>query len=720
MKSWWVWILVCAICLPAAFAVQYDGSLVEQYDVMPEDLNAAINVVYLIEENIVDGAVIVDIVPQPGSVTYNDVSHIQSESITGNFQSYLLHWNAVGGAGDINDPNFPIIFPQPIVGVIVTSARLNTTDAIYGLGDYPQNSMRGLELNVAEWIRINGNELEFRFQDDELLTDTFDQVRILTGATGSGGPPGGGNGGDSLFCPIDQVIVRLYQENNTHVALPAYTNLPEKICYTDVFGATYETQFLPGQGVPHHICTGDNLVLRLSHGHNAHAQAPDYTGEQYPVDVCFGDMVCQTRQGSCDEGEHAFLSMSGLTNAHVSADPDYYDTKLCCTSVNQGCPTGFCKHPDTNLCYFGGSPPTSFSFAYFNNTHHMCQGGEWLPQVHYDPFKRHAGYCEQDSQCFWHWTGIPGDPETKCIDSGDKIGPYICQQGNWSSSAKILGETLEQVFSELQVQNTDYTMLCGTPTDVLNFIDTNNAPPPSQLSSFLGGPGYACQLGATPVTEHCVHRACALQYNYGGNSHSVILGFTIEDGMTQSDFENAFGVTCNGSTCAGEYGHYLFFADAGFLLYVPYDNSGFATLLSWINNMFNTWLVGPLFGAFNLLFGSNVGEQLQSGDSLYDTFYRARFGTGSSQFIVDATKDQRYSHLEASSMTSVVVRYSGNDVDFVCNQVARANERFGEDAYVCELDGDAVIVYGERIGSSSSVAIDNWLALTAQLRPRQP
>jgi len=119
----------------------------------------------------------------------------------------------------------------------------------------------------------------------------------------------------------NQIIISLYDLNDSHGTLWNDSNYGYKICYTDVFGVNYT-------GVNSHLCNGNNTILKLSNYTNAHAESSSLN--DYNTNVCFGDMSC-TLRASCLTNESLILSLSNYTNAHLAVGNfASYNNKLCC------------------------------------------------------------------------------------------------------------------------------------------------------------------------------------------------------------------------------------------------------------------------------------------------------------------------------------------------------------------------------------------------------
>ncbi len=126
-------------------------------------------------------------------------------------------------------------------------------------------------------------------------------------------------------CTDNQRILRISDISNAHGEVyNGAGNYGTQICFPSLF---------PGYpvGPNPHDCTGTNLVLRLSDYTNAHAQTPDYTGINYPRNVCYGDLICVSSTSACPSGQTEVVSLSADTNAHLgTAGSSNYNTRICC------------------------------------------------------------------------------------------------------------------------------------------------------------------------------------------------------------------------------------------------------------------------------------------------------------------------------------------------------------------------------------------------------
>ena len=127
-------------------------------------------------------------------------------------------------------------------------------------------------------------------------------------------------GGDS------QLILKLSSETNAHGEVwNGSGNYPIEICYDEIFGVSYT-------GANPHSCTATNTILKLSNTTNAHAEVK--TLSNYDTKICYGDLSCVSGT-SCSPEYTPVLSLSSLTNAHLSSNSNY-PVKICCKAGAPG------------------------------------------------------------------------------------------------------------------------------------------------------------------------------------------------------------------------------------------------------------------------------------------------------------------------------------------------------------------------------------------------
>jgi cysteine-rich repeat protein len=136
---------------------------------------------------------------------------------------------------------------------------------------------------------------------------------------------GNQNDGDgcSSTCQIEsQPILRLSAFTGAFAQTADFTNYPIIIDYVTLFGSAYV-------GDNPYLCTGSNEIVRLS---SETASLGSNITSDYPIPVCFGDLVCQHKFGSCnvDAGETFLFSMSANQSGLFSIF-DTYDVSVCCS-----------------------------------------------------------------------------------------------------------------------------------------------------------------------------------------------------------------------------------------------------------------------------------------------------------------------------------------------------------------------------------------------------
>lgn len=127
-------------------------------------------------------------------------------------------------------------------------------------------------------------------------------------------------------CAEDQIIFKLSGNTNAHAEVYSGENYPVSVCYNEIFGKLGGGDRDCGAG-------DESLVLRLSSNSNAHAEDPMLSN--YDIKVCYTGLRCSLKQ-SCSAGEKLVVGLSGATNAHleISASGSYSGT-LCCSEGSQ-------------------------------------------------------------------------------------------------------------------------------------------------------------------------------------------------------------------------------------------------------------------------------------------------------------------------------------------------------------------------------------------------
>jgi len=250
----------------------------------------------------------------------------------------------------------------------------------------------------------------------------------------------------------DQTILTLAGTNNTHGALWNDTNYLVKIQYNTIFGSSYT-----GIGDPH-ACSANNgnLVLRLSSDTNAHAENKSLNN--YQTKVCYGDLSCTLRTGSCQGSERLVVSLSSTTNAHLANDSSYAN-KLCCMSASTGfagcaagtllCTNGLCSNSTT--CAGNGGFPS-------NNSNGICETGESC-NARDCAFQTDSCRSDLDLVCFSGWCQpriCSGTTPQRCNDGTCQANAAACSNrgGTYANQAPFVNITNPLVGQIYYIGNT--------------------------------------------------------------------------------------------------------------------------------------------------------------------------------------------------------------------------------------------------------------------------
>ena len=186
-------------------------------------------------------------------------------------------------------------------------------------------------------------------------------------------------------CTGDDIILKLSATTNAHGEVwngaGGYT---VNVCYNDLFGPY-------GGPLSRRTCTGSNLVVRLYSDTNAHGESPILSPANYLTNVCYGDLSCYLSPANipCVPGNTTVVSLSGTTNAHLSSldsGSGGYMYNVCCAPTTGGpIPVnGQCASPalfPTVNCTSG-----TFANPTENSTHYLwqCQGSVSPPGITVD------------------------------------------------------------------------------------------------------------------------------------------------------------------------------------------------------------------------------------------------------------------------------------------------------------------------------------------------
>jgi len=130
------------------------------------------------------------------------------------------------------------------------------------------------------------------------------------------------NGGPCI--DLSDTILFLSSSTNSNASLWNETGYSFAICYNNTFGVIYSGDD------PHSCKTGNtNKVVGLSNITDALLEIPGLT--DYPINVCYGDLICRNVSGNCNPEERAILALSSDTNSHAAIQSDInHPINICC------------------------------------------------------------------------------------------------------------------------------------------------------------------------------------------------------------------------------------------------------------------------------------------------------------------------------------------------------------------------------------------------------
>jgi len=229
-------------------------------------------------------------------------------------------------------------------------------------------------------------------------------------------------------CPADQVIMKLFSQNNSHGALSDNTVYTNDICYSAIFGTKYT-------GANPHDCKAGNAnkVIGLYQDSNSHGQIPSLNN--YNIPVCYGELACHSESGtgtSCtNSDEKVVLRLSYETNAHISnANNTNAPIKICCGGSN------------LNNANWTNMEDQIISKADMNDSVKLMVLGVGMENVNYTIYK--------DGAYWWGGDKVVAQTSTKgyLVWQAKNSGTYYFKaqvggSSNWKQSNNLVVSSLE-------------------------------------------------------------------------------------------------------------------------------------------------------------------------------------------------------------------------------------------------------------------------------------
>ena len=210
--------------------------------------------------------------------------------------------------------SFPTINPVPVT-YLQSTCSINVIHHFTGgnFGEYPLFTGDFLERGKGYWVYNNGANCDLDLTQYGLASNVA--VTLEEGWNLVGGTDGAMETGYSKA-----VLMYGWDMVAEDYALVSGNGDSQKGYWIDWDGGLRPT-------------TCENPILSLTGTTNAHAEDGSLNTAGYDVDVCYADLSCTIRSGSCDSlsEEQCIVTLSDTTNAHLAkCGSSGYDLNLCC------------------------------------------------------------------------------------------------------------------------------------------------------------------------------------------------------------------------------------------------------------------------------------------------------------------------------------------------------------------------------------------------------
>lgn len=341
---------------------------------------------------------------------------------------------------------------------------------------------------------------------------------------------------------------------------------------------------------------------------------------------------------------------------------------------------------------------------------YRCINGQWgLSEIKYNWDKSLGGFCPSDPQCLVDPRGNSNNnnkPETfltdppMCINDGQFIGPYYCDDGNWTTRTKLLA--LQLLDLAKNTYSEDYTLFCDYFEDTLNYYNYPSLSGP--ITDYIGTSCYIDKVEIPCVNEFCVLRygsnvafGTSLNMPVNDTSKSFLLVFN-QDQAHCNSYLNSNG---NFDLCGNNiwYNHNI--------QSVIYSRHTLGAI-SW-DAAFLNYIKSPLNFIINFIMSYIHGKpddySFIANTNLLDRLYAVRKGSKSAFVVMEENKYENGVYKDY-----VGVKYDGLGFD-VCGLVTTYDETAS-----CFKQDSTYYIASQRIGSEISPVMDAWKDLTAKLR----
>lgn len=348
------------------------------------------------------------------------------------------------------------------------------------------------------------------------------------------------------------------------------------------------------------------------------------------------------------------------------------------------------------------------------------------------------GFCPSQGQCFVsaspdakeEYNGDPSKyftdpPGPQCIDNGQYILDWYCDNGEWRSRTMLVGLSLLDFASK---KSGNYVLYCDNYERVLNQYDylVGQSPDQKLVKDLLRD--YRCAQENTATKTACANNICVLQYS-GGTAIGTSLNADINDDAYSFlyNFESAVNA-CNNvadtavsfQRCTGwqKPGRAYYNPGLKSFIYLPTDDNLPAASYS---NAFNAF-IKPEFTAIDNYVQNKVHDpDVSSQDfsffketGLFNRIYYSQ--QGSKRVFSFYEKDKTEFRLDYLGAKYTGYALGADPCTNIFEQFGIGNK--GKGVYCKDQSGNNFIVVAKKSSSSASPIVNAWQALTSKLRPK--
>lgn len=352
--------------------------------------------------------------------------------------------------------------------------------------------------------------------------------------------------------------------------------------------------------------------------------------------------------------------------------------------------------------------------------------------------RKEHGFCPGPGMCLVsaspdaneEWNGLPNryfsdPPGPKCINDGQYILDYFCEDGQWTTRTKMIGLSL---LDFAQSKSSDYVLFCDDYESAFN-----------QYQYLVGSEGdtklvedlfkdYRCEQPNSTTRTACTNHFCVLKYRGG-----TAVGTSLNTNIGDEDYSFLFALNHSGDACdnvqgsASSWQQCTDWTKTGRVYYNPALNaviylSSSDALASSDYSAFFASFIEPEFDDIHDYVKDKVEDPDESAlnfsffkdTSLYNRWYYSR---QISKYVFGfLEKDQT-----EFAYDYVGIKYAGYgfDSDDCTNMFKQYGERNkGRGVFCDDQSGSDFFVVAKGAKNSESPLIDAWQDIDSKLRPK--